>query len=404
MNFQSLYNYFHKQKLTCQFHETHRIDRIFVGSGGSSSVVLSVSGPNSVPVIVKVIPKELFIVTPHWYHPKLEIKFYQFLTKKFILTNRTPHIVGIYNHQTCNDLHKFLTRISPQKLKCPSYEDQLQRKITQANYEIALCDLLLKTQMKLFDPKFDIMFLEFCDETLDRALQWHMHQILVAKKKFWEMTLKDFTSDLNRILFQLIFTLGVIQLDYPGFLHGDLFIRNVLINTDAHYKESDWIAYHYDSKTFYLPANGSYAKINDFGDSILGQITGSYSTPLDKSWNAFYHKNPFNNKTDIFNLLHDIYDGQETGSHSLMGLARILKLPKFKIRPVRNLLKKYININIIDRINKNNRMLLDDTWHIDKLPLLEQTVKTPHDYLKSNLFDQFTKLPAGATVIKEFNA
>ena len=83
------------------------------------------------------------------------------------------------------------------------------------------------------------------------------------------------------------------------------FVRNILGSGEFNHQQNDYVAYHYKQKIFYLPANGMYMKMNDFGFTIIANELEPNDYNLTKMENKYHHKNPFNQKTDIFNLLHD---------------------------------------------------------------------------------------------------
>ena len=266
-----------------------------------------------------------------------------------------------------------------------------------------LCDLLLRYKMKLIEPIFDIVLLEYCDNELSKFIEMNMREIKFSKGLALNTTISNFIYELQRILFQIIFTIAIIKDDYPGFAHGDLFVRNILLLSENKYDNNDYVAYYYKQKIFYLPANGQYAKINDFGLSIIVNEIEPNTHKLVKQLDKYFHRNPFNEKTDIFNLLHDIYDGQNLGTLSIMRLAMNLKLPYERIRHIRNFLGKFIKINTIDHINSINPRLLDQTWNIDEIKVLENTILTPDQYLTEKYFEIFQELPPNSKIIRHFN-
>ena len=381
MNFILNYADNHKRKFDCHIKKD-KINRIILGSGGSNNIIIDFQD-NGIRLINKVIPQLIqFNVKIERNADQLEIKFYQFFTKKYMLTNRTPHIVGIYNHQTCTRIDKLLRMLVSE---CPSLEDRLTKKQSESD-DYKICDLLLDYEAGLVRSEYDIVLLEYCPTTLSQVLSNIVHQ-------------ENGPSILKRILFQLIFTLAIIKDDYPGFEHGDFFVRNILISFEELYDENDYIAYHYQKEIFYFPANGMYAKMNDFGKSVIVNKIESSTYRLYQPSYERDHRNAFNQKTDIFNLLHSIYDGHNLGTQSI---ATLLNQRKKSI-PIIKLMAKFLDTKTIDKINKNNRYLLDITWHIDRIKILEDTVKTPDEYMMGNYFTEYQNLPKGGNVVRHFN-
>ena len=402
MNFISQYAQYKTTKITPYFIVKYPIIKIMIGSGGSEDIIIHF-GKKNTNLIVKVFIYEL---EPGEKHSKMatlnfEIKILQFLTKKFILTNRTPHLVGLFNHQKSKNLSHLLNHTIKLKKECMTYEEKLTKKSNLSNTDHIICNLRLKSKNKIIDSNYDMALLEYCDTNLGEIISWYMNRL---HRRPTLKLLNDFLYQLHRILFQIIFTLAIIQDDYPGFCHDDLFCRNILISVADTYNSDDYVEYHYHEQTFYLPANGFYAKINDFGRSVIvNQIDIDRYHPSTLKWQHYYHQNPFNHKIDIFNLLHDMYYGQNLGSNSIMDLHSRLKLPSKFIKSIKQFFSDFIDVKTIDKINQNNKDLLDDTWHIDNIPLLERTVNVPTEYLIDNTLNVFTYRPQNAQVIKIFN-
>ena len=112
--------------------------------------------------------------------------------------------------------------------------------------------------MKLLDDKLHIIILEYCYTNISDYIE----NFLKNYNKF------EFIKIINRIIFQVIYTLAVIQEKYPKFIHNDLFLRNIMAITETKYNNNEYIEYKYNGVKYYLPANGIYIKINDFNFSL----------------------------------------------------------------------------------------------------------------------------------------
>lgn len=407
MDFAANYDKYHNLKLSCDIKSDFVINYVMFGSGGSSNIILNVTPKNDVDdkLIVKIIPSIIYTnvkIKPDY--SQLEIKFYQFFTKKFILTNRTPHIVGLYNHQDCSGIASLLQNIRTNKGKCATTEDKLMKKEMKREDFIdnSICDLLLRHELKLIDSGFDIMLLEYCPIEFSFFIEDYMVQISKAEKDV-ERVINVFIYCLINIFFQLIFTLAIIKDDYPGFQHGDFFVRNILLS-NVKYVNGEFVAYHYKQKIFYLSASNVYAKINDFGYTLIAEDIVPSTYKYDKMYFRANNTDPFNKKTDIFNLLHDVYSGQDLGTQSIMTLATDLKLPQDKMEPILRFMDNFIDIKLIDSINETNRGLLNRTWNIDKIKILEDSVLSPEEYLMGDHFLFLQELPTGGKVIKHYNS
>lgn len=413
MNFKSDKLNLRHFNFNCDITKISKIQKIMLGHGGSDNIILLAKlisdNKNKLDknfnLIIKIIPDFCHVnVKKKPNASQLEIKIDKFMTQKYIMTNRTPHIVGIYNHKICDKIDVFLNKIKPSKKICPSYEDKLTKKLSNDYVNNTICDLLLRYEMKLINSAYDIIFLEYCPKELSEVIEYYIPLIKKTKGKKSDQILLSFIYQLHRILFQIIFTLAIIKDDYPGFLHGDLFVRNILLSIESDYQEVDYVAYHYKQRIFYFPANGLYAKINDFGQTLIANELVPNTYQDEKNLLKYLHIDPFDQKTDIFNLLHDIYDGQNLGTNCIMKIAAEINLPIQKLNEIRNFLNQFIKINDIDNINKNNPNLLDETWYIDGIKILEKSVLTPDQYLIGSQFETFQQLPLDSNVIRHYNS
>ncbi|AGC02064.1 putative divergent protein kinase [Acanthamoeba polyphaga moumouvirus] len=404
MNFKNLYDKFHNFNIGCDIIKSVKIKNILYGSGGSNNIILSVEDKKKDNLIVKIIPEVIYSnvkIEPD--KDQLEIKFYQFLTRKYVLTDRTPHIVGIFKHKKCENITKLLKNIKLGE-KCPTYEETLTGKYIVPESDYNICQLLLMHEMKLLNSSFDMILLEYCAYDFSYFIRNSVLDINNSNNDNYSETISIFSYEIQRILFQLIFTLAIIKDDYPGFYHGDFFVRNILLSYTKEYEQNDYIAYHYLDKIFYLPANGFYSKINDFGTTvIIGELTPN-TYDLEEKYRKMFRINPYNKKNDIFNLLHDIYYGGNLGTISIVDMCLDLKMNFTKIFDIRNILSKFINVDILDDINSHNRIMLDRTWNIDTIKILEDSVLSPQEYLLENTFELFETLPQDAEIIKHYNA
>ena len=390
MNFKSEYKIYSKLKFDCGFKNTYTINKIMFSSGGSINVIIRIKLPDRKFIILKIMPQTLYHNTktkPNF--DLLEIKFYQFFTQKYLLTDRTPHIVGIYNQTHCPDIKKFITKYLLDK-KCLSIQDQLAKKIKSSESDDYLCDILLRGEMKLIRSDFYMVMLENCQMDLALMLRNMIRDVSYSKPI-------DIISELNRIFFQIIFTLSIIKDDYAGFLHGDFFVRNILVNMEKTYKKTDMIAYHYKTNIFYLPANGSNVKINDFGMSIIAnKIEPNVFDPHTDPRHIFNSENydPFSKKTDLFNFFIDTYKYISEMSDDYMP-------DKPVINSLRSFFQKFLDIKSIDKIP--NKELLTDIWHINGLKILTDTLLEPSEYLIGDHFKQFRVLNPNSVIIKHYN-
>jgi hypothetical protein len=172
---------------------------------------------------------------------------------------------------------------------------------------------------------------------------------------------------MKRIIFQLLLTLDKIHQDYPDFIHNDLFLRNILAVVENDFESLDYVEYNHLGKKYYLPANGIYIKINDFGFSL--NILKNNSTLEDviklNPNNVFEIKNKYR---DVYTFLFDLYDGSLLGGLSAKYLIDVhIKNKKHHELLMKNLRKQigvFFNYKLIDKIHKNNTGSIDKLWNI----------------------------------------
>ena len=410
MDFTKNYKLIRNKKIQCDLGN-FTIETIYIGSGGSNNIVIigREKDINNDLFAIKIFVKS-FLTDGRLISDsaELEISIHQFLTERYVLKKRTPHIIGLYATANCKDIAKILKKINIKKIKCYTIEDKIKKRIEQSYKENILCDLALKSNMRLIDNKYKIGVMEFAHTTLNDYLKLMISDLVEYRKK--DKT--KFTTKLNNalyslhiILFQVIFTLAIIKKDYKGFLHGDLFMRNILIKINNNYEDDEYIAYHYNNKKFYSKANGPCAKISDFGTTRILDNTDKYSEKIDKNnknkYN-YYHINFNNTKNDIYNFLVDIYDGQNFGGISLMKYMRE-GVHKSIIGPMVKIISRYLDTDNLDKYLQNNRDLLLQEWSIDGIKLLEDLVLTPEQYLSMEYFNMFTSTSFPWKVVEEFN-
>lgn len=289
---------------------------------------------------------------------KTEINIQKELTRHIVITNLSHHVVRLDDSLFCKSSPHFLFEDCPsfeKILKTPAKETKLRRE----------CNYLFEGYPIKIEKGFLIANIEYCPLTLGNVIF-----------KLMRKTNKTLENNLNRILFQLVFTLSVIQKKYPYFVHHDLFMRNILA-TDYRAKKNDYFRYYFDDYVFDVPVKGYMVKIADFGLSNLNEK--NKNTPkLVKSQHE-----------DIFNIIYDIYNGQNLGAVSCMSIAKKRK-NKNKEEFLHQYFSRFINTELIQEIENNRKKrYINSNWRMlydSKMAKLFK-VKLPRQYLK-----QFVKI------------
>ncbi len=277
-----------------------------MGSGGSNNLIYIGHDYKNKhnKYVIKLIPRFMNkLLKKQEKRDQNEIIFYKLFTRKIIEKNISPHIVMLYAHNTCNDIHNIIN------FKCPTIDMMLKKK-----YDYFIENFCKKNEHVVSELKntCDIVMLEYCNSSLSQYLEFMMHR----------KNIKYLPKFLDRCLFQIIFTLVGIRSKFPSFHHRDMFIRNILGVTVTKYNINDYVEYKYNDTVFYLKANGFCPKINDFGFSYIKELNG-----VSKEHSSDIK----NNKTDLFCLLYDLYDGNNMGAYSLKTLVVKYKHKSYKL-------------------------------------------------------------------------
>ncbi len=338
-------------------------------------------------IVIKIIPKKIDQLLIHQKNNDyIEAEFYKKFTEEFIKSNKTPHIVGLYKRYILEDLKMILPP------KCPSFDDiLLNPDIEDSN--IKLCNLKVCYKKNLMEKKASILVLENCPTTISQQFI-----LLINQKHEWNDKIKYIKQFILRICFQFLFTLSIIRDSYPEFIHNNMFLRNILGINEIMYDSEDYVEYRYKSKSYYLPANGLYIKINDFGYSLNllnnNSIDNQYET---------------NNKyRDIYTFFFDLYNGHDLDSQSLTTIIKNNIKDKSKQSKLLKIIKteigKFFNYKTIDKIQSKNPGILDGKWTIEKSKILIQTVKKPQDYFnKMDVFEQLSIIPKSGRIVNIIN-
>jgi hypothetical protein len=390
MIFLNLLNHFkiNYLKIKKKIKKAIKDNKIISGSGGSNNIIIDIDN-----YILKIIPyflNPLLKINPN--NDYLESNIYIKLTDEFILTNKTPHIIGIFKKYYIDDIKIIFPN------KCLTIDDELLK--NKENNNKKLCYLKDSYYQKLLDNKLSILVLEKCNDSISSIIY-----ILLTSKISFKKKIIQFENILYRIIFQLIFTLTLITDKYPNFIHNDLFLRNILANYYYNYNNNDYIEYNLNNKKYYLPANGIYIKINDFGYTL--NILNQNSTLENEIKYSINNSFEINNKyRDIYTFFFDLYDGPNIGSLSIKSLINkyVKKNQKDKyLICLQNVIGNFFDYITIDEIHKNKLGILDNIWSISKSKILMKTVKQPKEYFISNIFNFYTIKPYNINIINIYN-
>jgi hypothetical protein len=327
--------------------------KLYFGSGGSDGIIAVLDDIAYKYFPVFIYPESSSAEIKNVINRnKYEIDVIKELTKLIIKPKLSPHIVEYYNTYKCNETPDNIFK------NCPSYTEMLisKKKIDEK------CNLIYNKgyPRKLYKPMY-ILEMEKEDGSLGGEIE------KISKQK-WDK-IENF---LNRLYFQIFYTLETIKSVYPKYVHNDLFIRNVMIK-NTNYSNDEYIRYYYGKMIFDLPANGLYVKINDFG---MNQLTSD----LFKK-NGIKDRIIDNPYRDYFSIIYDVYNGGNMGGKSLTTLIK----NKDKIKKIDKYFNQFMDVKEIKRVIKNNnKKQLDWDWNktLDKDVVKIFGLRNFDEYLK----------------------
>lgn len=364
-----------------------KLGKAVFGDGGSRNMIILMDN-----TVLKVIPNKTKdkLMTIKEDNDQVEIIFYKFLTNNFIIPNKTPHIVGYYSNYKFYSINKVLPK------KCPTLDEMLFVHPTKINRaDKYLCDLKKDIKVKKLSRTFDVVVVELCPTTISKEI---INIINGVGDRF-----SLFREFLHRTIFQVIFTLAVIQDRCPNFIHNDLFLRNILATNETKYAANAYVKYVYEGESYYLPANGIYVKINDFGYSLNVPHIQSSIVPFIKN-NRMRSMQIKDTKRDVYTFLYDYYNGTNHGSQSVAKILEMTQADNFK-KIYEDVFREYIDTKVIKKIIKINKRNLDRAWNIEEIDTLRDTICEPHEYFSEGTFDRYKKFdPENMIVVKTFNA
>lgn len=308
--------------------------KLLFGSGGSQTVIVITPGQQVYKLFPIIVPPRR--VTSQWVNRVRgeflsELHILRTLTRDFVATNQTPHIVRAFNSYYCDQVPKTLFK------NCKTYIEILLSK----DKPVRPCTYIYWNKSLL--RGLYVVEVEYCHSTLGHELESISQQSVRHIKEF-----------LDRVIFQVIYTLEIIKGKYPDFVHSDLFIKNVLCQMIESNGNNVFDRYHIHGTTYDVPANGASVRINDFGLTQLSPEVHRKYTP-DRQ----VVRDPYQ---DVFNFLYDLYNGGNFGGTSLSSLVRgdnekVLFLDRY--------FNQFFDVSTIKTIIRNDKKgFLDADWKL----------------------------------------
>ena len=136
--------------------------KILYGSGGSSNIIIV-----NDDYVIKLIP--CYINKLHkikYNNDTLEGDIYKTLTNTYIINNKSPHIVGLYNKYILEDIKIIFPT------KCLTLDQKIMMPLKKRNNTFdKLCNMKSDYTNKILEKKATILVLENCPTTISEQLE-----------------------------------------------------------------------------------------------------------------------------------------------------------------------------------------------------------------------------------------
>lgn len=331
------------------------------------------------------------VANPEIVDQELTLQIASFLTDRFTVTQKTPGIRSIYYLGMGDDLTKII-----KKGDCPSLEDSYLGDHTISSMAMATCYLLGTANLfsiKDIDhraeaivtlgPKYYLTISEI-------GTTWNELIFVLGEEMIKKIsTPESVCLDLDRMIFQLLFTLAVIQEQYPGFSHSELNVKDVLCRFHSSNPVNRRV-YHFQGKSWELASNGWYAKLDNFERSYILPIESESVSDSDsdpklvaiKTASDFPH--PFTPYDDAWYLLYHLHI-------FLKNHFAEMRYPYQYFYPVLYRVERLLDMTIIDKLSVINPSPLQRVPRTLALsPKTLATAKTPREYLVQGYFDHLS--------------
>lgn len=284
-----------------------------------------------------------------------------------LMNKISPHFIKLYDSYKCNDSTKLFSLCG---------NDVFTYLKNKNNHPICH-DFFQNYPVKKYISTYNVMELEYCKFTCASYLE-HVATLDPPQIK----------SLLDKLIFQIAWSLHAAQHTYKYFIHHDLFIRNILGTPINH--PTKHIRYKTKTHTFDVPATDFFPKIIDFGRANLDETHHNQITILMEC--------PYK---DLFTFTYDIYNGQNHGSFNLTTLITQQNNPK-KLSFLNNYFSTFFDTNKLSAFTNSD--YIPSNWEISISPKFQKlaNLKTPTQILESyfnkifepqkdhEIFDEFT--------------
>ncbi len=295
-------------------------------------------------------------------HADAEINILQILREKIIDRNLTPCILELVYAKICTGLDK----ITPTEKICEQLMLDDRYAVPENDVEFQLCGYIDLVNAGLAHNKVAFLVLEKCDMTLSD----YLHKTTSNPIGF---------AIFKSILFQIIYTIYVINKLYPKFRHYDLHTDNIMLKFDNNFKfkptKPKFNIYTIGGEKYSIPFFGIIPKIIDFGFSALPE-EGIISNATEDRMQMYYRS-----QNDILILFHHIHlDLSRSGGDKFGKIDKLLQ----QLEPNRTYVQYYTEYirKVEDELPTYEEMINNIVWSEYK----------KHDTPIDQIYNEYTPL------------
>lgn len=346
----------------------------FGSTGGSISSNFLVQSAHGPPFIIKVAPlsykvwnKKKVVIDNS---PLVELAILKLLNQEILKKRLTPCIPLLMGTQECNDISKVLTK------DCKKFD--LENPMS--NIHLEMCLLQEELNRQLISPKFQVSAIEYAG--VPCYIPFQDETIPVNDRDYYVICL----------LFQVVFTLAVIQRKFPNFRHNDLSnASNILLRNSSKEDQRTFDEYIVNNKVYPLSRAYQFVII-DYGlSSIKDKAPRNYEiVKSGPRFGALLTENR-NQKRDLFDFINSIF--------------RFYRV--FSERSIQTTSEKLLDdIDKCEFGNEKNRVksYVLEKWELPESNPIYKPLKTPEQFLRKFPWDKYIDkyVPKKYSVITEY--
>lgn len=338
----------------------NKSDKVLFGDGGSTAIIAITQDKR----VFKIFTKYSYsldddakkVLNEENKRNLTEIAIYKTLTKDIIDKGISNHFVKYLGQTKCSNAKKLFE-------ECPTYTEFI--KIEEKKKKDICTKIYKGFPTRKLDSDYKVVEIEYCD--------YSCSDFIKDVSKLSEMDMEKY---LDIFFFQIVHAVMSVQSVYPYFVHGDLFMRNILGLREK--DNGNYYEYTFGKKSYFVPKKRFYPKINDFGMTNINKNVRD--TKLYKS-----------DYKDIYNIMFDVYNGGNLGAVSL---SELCKENPDKLKFLKKYFSNFFDVDVVDNYKENSKRNMNWDWNnvLDESFLRSINMKNPKELLNGYFHDVFGKI------------